>query len=222
MPMDAIVIGAGPAGLAVSRQLSKRNITHKVLEKASGIGESWKRYYESLTLHTGKHCSSLPDMSFEKSVPLFPSRTDVIEYLEKYHSQFKLPVQFESHVRNIARLHPTGFVVRTDKEEIATRNVVVATGIFSNPRVPALENLSLFAGSVIHSSAYRNPIAFLGKKVLVVGIGNSGAEIAAELAANGVEVCVSARNGKAVIPLKLLGVPIQTLGIFRLDLTNTR
>jgi hypothetical protein len=211
--LDAIVIGAGPAGLAVSQQLTTHGLQHRVLEKGAAPGESWRNYYDSLVLHTAKHGSYLPGMPFAKTVPLFPSRRDVLGYLESYAAHFQLPIDFKVTVTRVAR-DGAGFQVATDHGIVESKTVIVATGIFSNPYAPHFENQESFKGCVIHSSEYRRADSFIGSRTLVVGAGNSGAEIAAELAGAGVDVSIAIRSGVAIQPILLLGIPIQYWGIF--------
>jgi cation diffusion facilitator CzcD-associated flavoprotein CzcO len=200
----AVVIGAGPAGLATSQQLKTRNVEHVVLERAD-IGESWSRVYDSLTLHTGKHMSALPGMKLPRSAPLFINRDQFLQYLRDYCARFALPVESG---REVIRLtHDGAWRVVTNERTIAAQAVVVATGIMSKPRIPQIEGS--FRGVVRHSITYRKPEECRGKRVLVVGAGNSAGEIASELGRAGVDTTISVRSGANVVPLQLLGVPIQ-------------
>ncbi|HKH92228.1 MAG TPA: NAD(P)-binding domain-containing protein, partial [Gemmatimonadaceae bacterium] len=88
-----VVVGAGPAGLATSAELRRRNIEHMVLERGDTVGHSWANLYDSLTLHTGKHLSALPRMPFDRRVPLFPSRRDFVDYLHRYVEVLELPIE---------------------------------------------------------------------------------------------------------------------------------
>jgi putative flavoprotein involved in K+ transport len=206
--VQAAVIGAGPAGLAASRELTRRGVAHVVLERGR-VGESWRRCYDSLRLHTGKHLSALPGLPFPRSVPLFPARTDLIAYLERYTRAFAVPVRERTEVE-LAEPAPGGWRLRlAGGGRIEARSVVVATGIMSNPHVPAIAGMAAYAGRVRHSIDYRSPAELVGRRVLVVGLGNSAAEVATELARAGVATTVSARSGANVVPLTLLGVPIQ-------------
>jgi indole-3-pyruvate monooxygenase len=206
--VPVLVIGAGPGGLATSRELLERRIHHLVLERGSEVGHTWANLYDSLTLHTGKHLSSLPGSSFPRTTPLFPTRPDFLDYLKSYSSRFALPVQTDVEVRQLRR-EEDEWVATTSGGELRSRAVVVTTGIVANPRMPRLPGLEVFGGEVRHSVAYRNPTRFRGRRVLVVGCGNSGGEIATELSAAGVEVDIAVRSGADVVPLTLFGLPIQ-------------
>jgi cation diffusion facilitator CzcD-associated flavoprotein CzcO len=205
-----VVVGGGPAGLATSRELRRRRVEHVVLERGEAAGHSWMHLYDSLTLHTGKHLSTLPGLSFGRAVPLFPSRGDFVAYLHRYVEVFELPIETGRTVSSIERAGD-GWVVRTEQGPIAAGAVVVATGIVSAPRVPQLPGRERFRGRVMHSIEYRRPSGFQGRRVLVVGVGNSGGEIGSELANAGARVAVAVRSGANVVPLTLAGVPIQYL-----------
>lgn len=200
---DAIVIGAGPAGLATSRELQQRGIEHVVLERETA-GASWSRLYDSLTLHTGKHLSHLPGLHHARGAPMFLPRAAFLEYLHDYRQRFALPIEEHAGVRSVRRERDRWIV---DGRE--TRAVVVATGIISNPRVPRFRDQEKFPGVIRHSVTYRNPGELRGKRVLVVGAGNSAGEIASELGRAGVETTIAIRSGANVVPLQIAGIPIQ-------------
>ncbi len=203
-----LVVGAGPAGLATSHELKRRKIDHAVLEKGDQIADTWTKLYESLVLHTGKHLSALPGMSFPASTPLFPSRADFLDYLRRYRERFQLPVETCCAVSGVERL---GDRWRVDTAQGAreSRFLVMATGILSNPQIPEIPGRQDFQGELLHSVDYLRPQPFQRKRVLVIGVGNSGGEISAELARSGAEVTVSIRSGATNLPLRLFGIPIQ-------------
>ena len=202
------VIGAGPAGLAASHALARRKIDHVVLEKGEAVGHSWSNVYESLRLHTGKHMSALPGMPFPRPAPLFVRRQALLDYLQAYARHFSLPVETRCAVTGVQR-QTDGWQISTAGGELGGRHLIVATGIMSEPRLPQFEGQEEYQGRVIHSAEYRRPETYIGKQVLVVGVGNSGAEIATELARAGARVAISVRTGANFVPLTLLGVPIQ-------------
>lgn len=207
---EAIVVGAGPAGLATSRELARLGVGHIVLERGAAVGQSWRNAYDSLTLHTGKHMSALPGLGLGWRAPLFPSRDVFVEYLERYTDHFQLPIRTG---RNVTRARREGeeWVVDTAAGELRAPRLVLATGIMPNPWRPDLPGEERFAGRVLHSTEYRRPEPFHGRRVVVVGAGNSAGEIASELAAAGVAVVLSVRSGANVVPLRLAGIPIQYL-----------
>src|SRR6478672_6968342 len=210
---DAIVIGAGPAGLASSRELTRAGIDHLVLERGETVGHTWVHLYDGLVLHTGKHLSALPGMPFPPSTPLFPSRQHFVDYLRGYAERFDVPVRTAAEVGSVAREQDHWVVGLRDGRFLRSRVVVVATGIVSNPYAPEIPQQAAFKGRVIHSIDYRRPDPFARQRVLVVGSGNSSGEISAELAGAGAHVTVSIRSGARVVPRELLGIPIQYFGV---------
>jgi hypothetical protein len=205
---SALVIGAGPAGLAVSRELKRREIHHRVLERGDRIAHAWRKLYDSLTLHTGKHMSALPGMPFPKETPIFPTRPQFLDYLDRYAREFQLPLQTNCEVTGVERLKE-GWRVHASQGILEARALVVATGIISTPHRPVFPGENQFRGRLIHSVEYRRPVPFAGRRVLVVGVGNSGGEIASELARSGAKVCVAVRSGALNLPRTLFGIPIQ-------------
>jgi cation diffusion facilitator CzcD-associated flavoprotein CzcO len=204
------VVGGGPAGLATSAELRRRRIEHVVLERGDTVGHSWANLYDSLTLHTGKHLSALPRVPFDRRVPLFPSRRDFVAYLHRYAQMLDLPIETGRTVTAVERRNDE-WMVRTDHGDITARDVVMATGIIASPRVPVIPGRERFRGRVIHSVEYRRPAEFVGRRVLVVGVGNSGGEIGSELANAGALVTIAVRSGANVVPRQVAGIPIQYL-----------
>ena len=203
-----VIVGGGPAGLATSAELRRRRIEHVVLERGEVAGHTWANFYDSLTLHTGKHLSTLPGMSFSRTVPIFPSRADFVAYLHRYVEVFELPIETGKLVTAVEP-NDSGWTVRTSVGDIGATSVVMATGIVSAPRMPTISGRERFRGRVMHSVDYRRPFGFKGRRVLVVGVGNSGGEIGSELAQHGAHVTVAVRTGANVVPRDLAGVPIQ-------------
>jgi cation diffusion facilitator CzcD-associated flavoprotein CzcO len=217
---DALIIGAGPAGLATSRELAP-GLDHVVLERGDCIGHTWANLYDGLVLHTGKHLSALPGMAFPASTPLFPSRLDFVGYLHRYADTFRVPVETKAEVASVRRGNG-GWIVRTTTgRQLQSRTVVIATGIVSNPHVPDIPHRDRFRGRIIHSVQYRRPGEYAGQRVLVVGIGNSSGEISVELAGAGAEVSVAIRSGARVVPRQLLGIPIQYFAVAMSSLPRT-
>ena len=213
MHHHAVVIGAGPAGLATSRELGRRGIDHIVLERGDALGHTWAHLYDSLVLHTGKHLSSLPGLSFARTTRLFPSRQDFLHYLHEYALRFDVPVRTHADVETIARVDGRWRVRTKGQGELTGSVVVMATGIVSNPFIAPIPGRTGFAGRVLHSVEYGRPDPHRGRRVLVIGAGNSAGEIAAELAAAAAQVTVAVRSGAGVVPRDLLGIPIQYLSV---------
>ncbi|MEO6445916.1 MAG: NAD(P)/FAD-dependent oxidoreductase [Gemmatimonadaceae bacterium] len=209
--LPVLVVGAGPAGLATAAELSRRQVPYRLLERGESLGHSWTQLYDSLVLHTGRHMSALPGRRFQRGTPLFPSRDHLVEYLRDYAAAFSLRVEAGMDVVSLRRSAVGWCATLKDGSTIDTGAVVMATGIMANPRMPVIPRREDFQGRVLHSVEYRRPAPFAGRRVLVVGVGNSGGEIASELGNAGVDVTVVARSGAHVVPLAIGGVPIQYL-----------
>ena len=204
---DAIIVGAGPAGLATAAALRARGLDAAILEKSDAVGAVWRRHYDRLHLHTDRARSGLPGLPIPKAYGRYPSRAQVVEYLEAYAAKFALKPIFNAPVRALRR---EGGAWRADADENSriAPIVVVATGWADYPYAPTWPGIETFGGEILHSSSYRNPAPFAGRRVLVVGSGNSGAEIALDLAETGIDVALSVRSPVNVIPRELFGVPI--------------
>src|SRR5262249_49418659 len=203
-----IIIGAGPAGLACAAALQAAGVIATVLEKAGTVGAVWRRHYDRLHLHTDRDHSGLPGRPMPRDYPTYPSRAQVISYLEDYAGHFAVRPVFNTEVSRIARVGEQWQVTTAGGEAIPAPIVIVATGIAHAPYRPSWPGMNLFRGRTIHSSEYRNPTAFAGKRVLVVGFGNSGGEIALDLADSRVDVMLAVRSPVQIIPRDLLGIPI--------------
>jgi cation diffusion facilitator CzcD-associated flavoprotein CzcO len=206
-----VVVGAGPGGLAVSRELMARRIDHVVLERGE-IGESWRPYYDGLVLHTGRHLSSLPGLPLRRPAPLFVPRDRFVRYLEDYAATMRLPVQTGAEVTSVRR-EGGRWHLATNIGPWSCQVLVVATGIAASPVIPPLPGLDEFRGRIRHSIEYQRPEPFRDRRVLVVGAGNSGGEIAAELATVAAPVSIAIRSGVVVVPREIAGIPSQYLGM---------
>ena len=177
---DLIVIGGGQSALALGYYLRKTHLNYLILDQQQQAGGSWLHYWESLRLFSPAQWSSLPGVLMPGGADYYPSRNDTIRYLEDYESRYRLPVERPvtvHHVRKNQRL----FTLETDQKRYQSRAVISATGSFQKPYIPILPGQTDFQGILIHSSQYQKPDYFHGKRVLVVGGGNSGAQILAEV-----------------------------------------
>ncbi|HEX4934681.1 MAG TPA: NAD(P)/FAD-dependent oxidoreductase [Gemmatimonadaceae bacterium] len=206
-----LVIGAGPAGLATAACLARRGIEHRLLERGDSLGAAWRQTYDSLVLHTGRHMSTLPGRTYPRGTPLFPTRDQFVAYLEDYARAHALAVETGCAVTDLRRSAHGWAATTADGRRIEGSSAVVCSGIMSNPRMPALPGRERYRGEVLHSVQYRRPAPFVGKRVLVVGVGNSGGEIGSELARAGAQVTMLVRSGAHVVPLAIGGIPIQYL-----------
>jgi putative flavoprotein involved in K+ transport len=180
-PLDVLVIGAGQAGLAVGHHLARHGLRFLLADAAPQIGESWRGRWDSLRLFTPAEYDALPGLPFPAPPGTYPSKDDVADYLRSYAQHFDLPVLCGARVERLERLGDTGFRVATSQGVLCARHVVVATGPFQQPHVPDL-GCGFDGVTQVHSAGYRHPGQLPDGRVLVVGAGNSGVQIALELA----------------------------------------
>lgn len=209
---DAVIVGAGPAGLACAATMRAAEFNVTVFEKADNVGSAWRRHYDRLHLHTDRKHSGLPGMVMPQTYPLYPSRMQMVAYLESYAARFDIRPAFNTTVSCIRR-DGAGWRAEAAGGPITAPVVIVATGIADAPYRPSWPGLAAYQGAVVHSSEYRNPAPYPGKRVLVVGFGNSGGEIALDLAEAGVDVALAVRGPVQILPRDLLGLPILTWAI---------
>jgi putative flavoprotein involved in K+ transport len=200
---DVVVIGGGQAGLAIGHHLARRRRRFTILDAAAEPAASWRRRWDSLTLFTPARYDGLPGRPFPGDPDRYPMRDDVVDYLVDYARHFELPVELDSRV-DAVRPCDRGYAVELADRTYEADQVVVATGPFQVPFTPALA-AALAPGVVqLHSADYRNPDALPDGPVLVVGGGNTGFQIAAELAASR-EVHLSIGSRQMPLPQRLLG-----------------
>jgi indole-3-pyruvate monooxygenase len=209
---DTLIIGAGPAGLAVGACLKQVEIPFLILEQSDQVAPAWHRHYDRLHLHTDKGHSSLPFLPLPREYPRYPSRMQVIEYLQDYARQFQLNPRFNQQVRTALRVHDHWEILTQDRIYLGA-NLVVAAGYNREAYSPNWPGMADFHGRILHSSQYKNGAPFRNQKVLVVGFGNSGGEIAIDLYEHGAQPALAVRSPVNVIPRELFGIPILTIGI---------
>jgi putative flavoprotein involved in K+ transport len=179
---DAVVIGAGPSGLAVARELRHRHgISALVVDKAAAPAVSWRNRYDNFRLNTNGFLSHLPGQRIPLTAGRWPTKEDMVRYFDRYVRQQDITLALGCEVNRIDRA-ANGWLVGTSSGEIQTPAVVLATGKYRTPVVPPWPGLSQFTGEVVHSGDFRNAWPFAGRDVLVVGAGNSAADIAVQLA----------------------------------------
>jgi indole-3-pyruvate monooxygenase len=208
-----IVVGASAAGLAAAAQLRKHGQSFEIVEAEEQVAGAWRRHYERLHLHTPKSSSALPGLPMPKDWERYPSRSQVVEYLEQYQQYFNLEPHFGQSVTRIERLDG-GWQTTTPDRGWRSRNVVVATGRTRVPICPQWPGMAAFGGAVLHSSEYLNGDSWKGQTVLVVGFGNSACEQALDLVERGARAHLSVRSPVNVLPRDVFGVvPVLQLGI---------
>lgn len=213
--MDAkvLVIGAGPAGLAVAACLKRRGVEPLVVDRGKGVGDSWAARYDRLHLHTPRVQSGLPGLRMPKRFGRWVSRDDMVAYLREYAAHHGIEPLFGTEVQRLER-DGDGWKAETGGEPVQARQVVLACGYNREPVVPPWPGRDSFPGEILHASRYTNAAPFRDLDVLVVGAGNTGAEIAADLAESGAgQVWLSVRTPPNVIPRQFGPVPTTMLGI---------
>jgi len=194
----AIVVGAGPSGLAAAACLAARGVPATVLEMADSLASTWRhRTYDRLTLHLPKRFCELPLLPFPAGYPEYPSKDQFVAYMEGYAAAAGVAPRFGARVEEAAFDAGTGaWAVRLagGGELLLARWLVVATGENAVPRRPDFPGARLFEGPVVHTCDYKSGEAFAGKKVLVVGCGNSGMEVSLDLCRHGAKPSLVVRN----------------------------
>jgi putative flavoprotein involved in K+ transport len=200
---DVVVVGGGQAGLAIGYFLALEGRRFVILERGPEIAPAWRQRWDSLTLFTPRRYSSLPALPFPGDPDGYPTRDEVIAYLERYAETFDLPIELNSEVRRIAA-REEGFILELDGGTITADQVVVATGPFQTPYVPKLADRLASDVFQTHATGYRRPDGVPSGTVLVVGGGNTGFQIAKELSATH-KVVLSVGSRQTPLPQRLLG-----------------
>ncbi|UZK55012.1 NAD(P)/FAD-dependent oxidoreductase [Streptomyces drozdowiczii] len=210
------VIGGGPGGLAAAAALRARGVRAVVLEKSGAVGASWRGHYDRLHLHTTRRWSALPGLPMPRKFGRWVARDNVVRYLEKYAEHHELEVITGVEVSRIDRAADgTGWrLSASGGRELTGRAVVVATGFNHTPRLPDWPGRETFTGELLHASDYRSPAPYAGRDVLVVGVGNTGAEIAVDLVEGGASrVRLAVRTVPHIVRRSTAGWPAQATGI---------
>ncbi|MGV9936850.1 flavin-containing monooxygenase [Streptomyces olivaceoviridis] len=210
------VIGAGPGGLAAAYALRARGVRAVVLEKSDRVGASWRRHYDRLHLHTTRRLSSLPGLAIPRRFGRWVSRDDVVRYLEKYAEHHELEIVTGVEVHRVERSGDgTGWLLRASGgRELTGSAVVVATGFNHTPRIPDWPGRESYGGEFLHAGEYRAAGPYRGRDVLVVGAGNTGAEIAVDLVEGGAaRVRLAVRTAPHILRRSTLGWASQYSGV---------
>ncbi|MEN3270680.1 NAD(P)/FAD-dependent oxidoreductase [Pseudonocardia sp.] len=216
------VVGGGPGGLAVAAVLGRYGIPVTVLERGDAVGASWRTHYDRLHLHTVRGLSGLPGFPIPRAYGRWVARDDMVRYLEQYSAHHRLDVRTGVEVERIDWANGRArWVLRTNRgDEISANSVVVATGNNHTPELP--DGAGTFTGALLHAKDYRNPGPYADRDVLVVGVGNTGAEIAADLAAGGAgRVRLAVRTPPHIVRRDVAGWPSQLTGILMRHLPAT-
>ncbi|OMC25597.1 flavin-containing monooxygenase [Mycobacterium colombiense] len=214
-----VIIGAGAAGISVALSLKDRGVRPVLVDRADGVAAAWRSRYDRLKLNTGRQFSHLPGRPYPAGTSLYPARDDVVDHLERHAHEDGIDVHLNTAVTRIDR-NRGGWTLTTSDGDLHAAQVVVATGFLHTPVVPRWPGT--FGGDLLHSSEYRNPAPYDGKRVLVVGSGSSGMEIAHDLTTGAAEkVWLSVRtppnllprNAPAGLPIDVFSIPLYHLPV---------
>lgn len=208
-----LVIGAGPAGLAAAAMLQARGRRPLIIERTNTVGASWLSRYDCLRLNTVRWLSALPGLPIPRSFGRWVRAADYAAYLRQYATHHQLEFRFDTTALRIERAD-SGWTVVTTDGPLWGSTVVVATGYDQSPHVPAWRGVEHSDIPLTHASRYRNAQGLTGQKVLVVGGGNSAADIAVDLARGGAsKVWLAVRTPPHIVPRSFFGVPVQTVAV---------
>ncbi|PAE24981.1 NAD(P)/FAD-dependent oxidoreductase [Bacillus sp. 7894-2] len=203
---ETVIIGGGQAGLAMGYFLKKEKISFVIIEKNGNVGDSWRQRYKSLVLFTPRQYSSLPGLQMRGPSEDFPTKDDMADYLNDYVKYFALPVMLDTNVTQLNKLPDGSFIIETTNGSLKAQQVIIAAGAFQKPYIPPVikEGTGAFQ---LHSSEYRSPEEVPDGEVLIVGGGNSGAQLAVELAKDR-KVTIAVGHRMKFFPLTVLGKSI--------------
>jgi putative flavoprotein involved in K+ transport len=209
-PRDLVIVGAGSAGLATAALLRREGLDPLVLEAGPEPGAAWRERYDRLRLHTPRLLSGLPGLNIPRRYGRWVRRDDLVAYFREYAESQGVEVRTGVHVE---RIDP-GWELDTSAGRMSAKAVIVATGYNGAPFIPDWPGRDAFPGELTHSSQYRNPAPYRGREVLVVGAGNSGAEIATDVADGGASSSrLSVRTPPQIVRRATAGIPAQLIGI---------
>ena len=209
---ETLVVGASISGLASASSLQKQDIEYIVIEKQSQVAAPWRNHYDRLHLHTNKRVSNLPYKKFDNTIPRYPTRQQVVDYLEDYQKEFNINPVFNTEAKSI-RKESDYWITETTNETFKSKYLIMATGPFGKPKPVNFKGMETFTGRIMHSYGYKTGKDFKGQKVLVVGFGNSACEIAIDLYEQGAIPSMAVRSPVNIIPRDILGIPILELSL---------
>lgn len=210
---EIVIAGAGASGLAVAAELVRRGRRPVLLQRDDTVGATWAARYDRLCLHTVKRWSALPGLPMPGSYPRYVPKDLYAQYLAGYAAAHKLDLRNGQAISEIQRVDG-GWIARATDGEWRAGVLVVAMGQYNQPRLPRWPGSEQFGGRLLHSSAYRTGSEFAGLRVLVIGIGNTGCEIAADLVDGGAtRVAITVRNVPPISAREIAGIPVQLLGM---------
>jgi indole-3-pyruvate monooxygenase len=209
---STLVIGASLSGLASAACLQKKGLDYTIIEREDQAAAPWRRHYDRLHLHTTKRWSNLPFKKFAAAIPRYPSREQVIDYVDDYRRAFNIAPDFNTEAISVSK-EDGHWITRTNRGSYRSNYIIMATGPFSKPKPIEIPGLRSFPGKVLHSYGYKTGADFKGQSVLVIGFGNSACEIAIDLFEQGAIPSMAVRSPVNVVPRDVLGIPVLDLSI---------
>ena len=209
---NTLIIGASVSGLASAASLQKKGIPYLIIEKQLQIAPTWRNHYDRLHLHTNKKLSGLPFKGFDKTIPRYPSRQQVVDYLTDYQREFEIDPIFNTEAISVKRQNEY-WITETTNGTFKSKYVIVATGPFGKPKPISFKGMQTFPGKIMHSYDYKTGKDFSGQHVLVVGFGNSACEIAIDLFEQGAMPSMAVRSPVNVVPRDIVGISVQRLSL---------
>ncbi|KAI3417006.1 Flavin-containing monooxygenase [Psidium guajava] len=207
-----VIVGAGPSGLAAAACLKERGVPSLILERTGCIASLWQhKTYDRLRLHLPKQFCELPLMPFPKDFPTYPTKQQFVDYLDSYMGRFDLRVVFNQTVtsaefdQSSQCWHAQSLGLKGEETKYSSRWLIVATGENAEERVPQFEGMNDFQGQILHTSSYKSGEMFCGKRVLVIGCGNSGMEVSLDLCNFNARPSLAVRDSVHVLPQEMLG-----------------
>lgn len=215
---NILIVGGGAAGLSVAGALKQYNLDCVILDKDAATGDVWRERYERLHLHTIKGLSHSAYKRLPDELPRYVPKDKFADYLADYAKHFKLDIRYNTTVTRISK-GANGYTVETNGETWEAPILIIATGINRIPFTPDWEGKSSYKGELSHAISYKTGRDYKGKRVLVVGIGNTGAEICADLIEQGASyVANSVRTFPFIVKRDPLGVPVHVWGVVMLPM----
>ncbi|MFT4929362.1 MAG: putative flavoprotein involved in K+ transport, partial [Phenylobacterium sp.] len=204
MKYDFIVVGAGQAGLSIAYHLKQAGLSFLLIDGDDQVGASWLKRWDSLSLFTPSQYNGLPGFDFPMKEGTYPDKNEVARYLSEYVSKFDLPVKLNCSAKKVTR-DGEQYNVETSTGPMTCTNLIVATGPFHTPFIPGCHNDISADVTQLHSSNYKNPGQLQDGDTLVVGAGDSGAQILAEVAQTDRQLYFSGDCSSRVLPQEFLG-----------------